>query len=105
VVREITPADFVAERAAGRDILLLDVREAWELHTSSVPGAVHIPMAELPGRLAELEPGKPVVVLCRSGIRSLQVVQFLERRGFADVANLAGGILKWSQFDPSIPAY
>jgi len=38
-------------------------------------------------------------------VRSLQVAQFLERRGFTDVANLAGGILQWSQFDPSIRAY
>jgi rhodanese-related sulfurtransferase len=105
VLREVTPAEFVAERAAGRNPLLLDVREPWELRASLVPGSMHIPMAELPGRLAELDPARPVVVLCRSGVRSLQVAQFLARRGFEDVANLTGGILRWSQFDPSVPAY
>lgn len=105
MVREVSPEEFVAGREAGSDALLLDVREQWEVRASGVPGATHIPMAELPGRLAELDPARRVVVLCRSGIRSLQVAQFLERRGFGDVANLAGGILRWSQFDPSIRAY
>ena len=105
MVREVTPSEFVAGREAGSAAVLLDVREAWEVCASAAPGSTHIPMAELPGRLAELDPARPVVVLCRSGVRSLQVAQFLERRGFTDVANLAGGILQWSQFDPSIRAY
>lgn len=105
MVREVTPQEFVAGRTAGRDAVLLDVREAWEVQASPAPGALHIPMGELPGRLGELEPVRPVVVLCRSGVRSLQVAQFLERRGFADVANLSGGILLWNRFDPSIVAY
>jgi len=101
----MTPAEFLAERDSGREPLLLDVREPWEVETSAVTGAVHIPMAEVPGRLGELDPGRQVVVLCRSGVRSLQVAEFLQRRGFADVANLTGGILFWNRIDPSVRAY
>jgi rhodanese-related sulfurtransferase len=104
-MRELSPVDFVAQRDAGGNALLLDVREAWEVRTSPAPGALHVPMAEIPARIGELDPARPVVVICRSGVRSLQVAQFLERRGFVDVANLAGGILQWNQLDPSVAAY
>jgi rhodanese-related sulfurtransferase len=105
MVREVSPQEFVENRSAGGDAVLLDVREAWEVQASPAPDALHIPMGELPGRLRELDASRPVVVLCRSGVRSLQVAEFLQRRGFADVANLSGGILQWSRLDPSIVAY
>lgn len=106
MVREIGPAEFVARREAGEDLLLLDVREPWELEIASVPGIVHIPMNRVPDRLAELDPKREIVVLCRSGGRSLQVARYLEAQGFAAVANLTGGILAWGRdLDPSLPAY
>jgi rhodanese-related sulfurtransferase len=106
MVREISPAEFVARRERGDAMLLLDVREAHELAIASVPGAVHIPMGQVPERLAELDPAQEIVVLCRSGGRSLQVARFLESRGYGPVANLTGGTLAWSRdVDPSLPAY
>ena len=67
---------------------------------------VHIPMGQIADRLGELDPKQETVVICRSGGRSLQVANFLERNGFATVANLTGGILAWSaDLDPSIPRY
>lgn len=106
MVREIGPAEFVARRDRGDDLLLLDVREAWELEIASVPGIVHIPMNEVPDRLAELDPKRETVVLCRSGGRSLQVARYLEAQGFAAVANLTGGILAWGRdLDPSLSPY
>jgi rhodanese-related sulfurtransferase len=105
-VEELSPAAFVARRARGEDLTLLDVREPWELAVARIDGALHIPMAEIPGRLAELDPAKPVVVLCHSGMRSARVGHFLESRGFATVANLTGGIDAWSQvIDPTVPRY
>ena len=63
-------------------------------------------MGELPNRLNELDPQREIVVICRSGGRSLQVAQFLAAQGFATVSNLAGGILAWSRdLDPRIPQY
>jgi rhodanese-related sulfurtransferase len=63
-------------------------------------------MGEISDRIAELESKKPTVVICRSGGRSAQVAQFLERQGFEKVFNLSGGILAWSRvIDPRIPQY
>jgi rhodanese-related sulfurtransferase len=62
-------------------------------------------MGEVADRLGELDRGREVVVLCRSGRRSLQVANFLQQNGFQAV-NLAGGILAWSRdLDATIPTY
>ena len=104
-VAEITPTEFVERRSRGESLTLLDVREEWELGVASVPDVVHIPMGEVADRLGELERGREVVVLCRSGRRSLQVANFLQQNGFQAV-NLAGGILAWSRdLDATIPTY
>jgi rhodanese-related sulfurtransferase len=104
-VAEITPTEFVERRSRGESLTLLDVREEWELGVASVPDVVHIPMGEVADRLGELDRGREVVVLCRSGRRSLQVANFLQQNGFQAV-NLAGGILAWSrELDATIPTY
>jgi rhodanese-related sulfurtransferase len=104
-VAEITPTEFVARRERGESLTLLDVREEWELGVASVPDVVHIPMGEVADRIGELDRGREVVVLCRSGRRSLQVANFLQQNGFQAV-NLAGGILAWSrELDATIPTY
>jgi rhodanese-related sulfurtransferase len=104
-VAEITPTEFVERRARGESLTLLDVREEWELGVASVPDVVHIPMGEVADRLGELDRNREVVVLCRSGRRSLQVANFLQQNGFQAV-NLAGGILAWSrELDATIPTY
>jgi rhodanese-related sulfurtransferase len=89
---------------------LLDVREAWEfaraaIHVDGIR-TLHIPMNEVPARLGELEPAQPVVCICHHGMRSAQVVAFLEHHGFTAVYNLAGGIAAWSErVDPAVPRY
>jgi len=86
-------------------VTLLDVREDWELGVASVPDVLHIPMGEVADRLGEIDRDREVVVLCRSGRRSLQVANFLQQNGFRAV-NLAGGILAWSrELDATIPTY
>lgn len=105
IIPEITPTEFVARRNAGEDMTLLDVREDWELHTASVPDVVHIPMNAVTERMGELDRGKEVVVMCRSGRRSLEVAKLLQQNGFKTI-NLAGGILAWSrELDATIPTY
>lgn len=98
--------------------LLLDVREAWEFELAAlrVEGArtLHIPMNEIPARLGEIDAARgsadpaarPVVCICHHGMRSAQVVAFLERQGLAPVYNLAGGTEAWSaEVDTSVPRY
>ena len=104
-VPEITPSEFVARRDRGDTLTLLDVREDWELGVASVPNVVHIPMGQVADRLQELDRNTEIVVLCRSGRRSLEVAKFLQQNGYKTV-NLAGGILAWSrELDATIPTY
>jgi rhodanese-related sulfurtransferase len=104
---ELSPREFLDRREGGEEMTLLDVREDWEVALAPVPtDTVHIPMANISDRIGELDPNKETVVICRSGGRSAQVAQFLERQGFGKVFNLSGGILAWSRvIDPRIPQY
>lgn len=90
--------------------VVLDVREPHELQVASIQAQGFelrtIPMGVIPVRLAELDPQQPVACLCHHGGRSMQVAQFLASRGFAHVANIAGGINAWSaEVDPTVPRY
>jgi rhodanese-related sulfurtransferase len=85
---------------------LLDVREPWEFEICALPGAVNLPMGEVPGRLDELPRDRPIVVICHHGMRSLQVTNFLRARGFDQAQNLAGGVDSWAQqVDFAMPRY
>ena len=85
---------------------MLDVREPWEYEQVHVEGARHIPMAQIPDRLAELDPKARYVVICHHGGRSQQVAQFLMTKGYDQVANLAGGIDAWAlALDPNLARY
>jgi rhodanese-related sulfurtransferase len=107
MVKDLSPQEFLALRAAGTPMTLLDVREDWEVQLAPVPAElVHIPMGQIVDRLSELDPTKETVVICRSGGRSMEVARFLTTQGFASVANVTGGILRWSrELDPKIPQY
>lgn len=104
---EITAEVFAQQRSQPTAPLLLDVREPWEYTTASIPGSVLMPMGDVPSRAhQELDPDKPIVVLCHHGARSLSVTMWLREQGFEHVQSLAGGIDRWSRvIDPSIPRY
>lgn len=104
-IAEISPAEFVSRRDRGDHLTLLDVREGWELDIASVAGVQHIPMGEVADRIAEIARDREVVVMCRSGRRSLEVAKYLQQNGF-NAVNLAGGVLAWSRdLDATIPTY
>ena len=111
MIDQVRPADLAAWFAQDADAapVLLDVREPWELQTASVVPQgftlVAIPMNEIPGRLAELGEGQRIACLCHHGARSQRVAAFLSQNGFADLANVAGGIDAWSSHDPTVPRY
>jgi rhodanese-related sulfurtransferase len=86
----------VTHAEVGEDAYLLDVREDDEWTAGHAPGAHHVPMMEIPVRLAEVPMDGEVVVVCRSGARSGQVVAYLQRNGWDNVSNLAGGMADWS---------
>jgi rhodanese-related sulfurtransferase len=107
MIKDMTPREFLDRRAGGSEMTLLDVREDWETTLAPVPTDIlHIPMGQIADRVAELDPKRETVVICRSGGRSLEVARFLSSHGFASVYNLTGGILAWSRdLDPRIPQY
>lgn len=74
----------------------IDVREDEEFASGSIPGAIHIPLGELPERLAELDRDKEYIMVCRSGARSGRATEFLEQEGF-DARNMVGGMLAWEE--------
>ena len=77
------------------DAFLLDVREEDEWVAGHAPGATHVPMMEIPGRTGEVPQDRDVVVVCRSGQRSAQVVAFLQQRGWDQAVNLDNGMHGW----------
>jgi adenylyltransferase/sulfurtransferase len=96
MIPEITPQELKAQLDKGDAVVLLDVREPEEVAIVQLPGAVHIPMGDIPGRLHELDLDKEIVVYCHHGMRSMRVAMFLAQRDFEQVKNLAGGIDAWA---------
>ncbi|OGO53581.1 MAG: hypothetical protein A2V85_08160 [Chloroflexi bacterium RBG_16_72_14] len=80
-----------------RPAVILDVRELDELTRSRIEGSLFIPMSLLGARLFEVPKDRPVLVICASGSRSVNVVGHLLASGWTDVANVAGGISTWER--------
>ena len=86
--------------------VMLDVREPWEWALAKIDGATLLPMQQIPGRIQEIDSAHPTVVICHHGMRSLQVVAYLQQHGFDNLHNLQGGIDAWSRtVDRSVPTY
>jgi rhodanese-related sulfurtransferase len=103
---EITPQELRQRQERNEEILLLDVREHWERQTAHIEPSRHIPMAEIPASLQELDPGKHIVVYCHHGMRSLNVTDWLRKQGYEKVQSMMGGLDRWSlQIDPKVPRY
>jgi rhodanese-related sulfurtransferase len=103
---DITVEELARWRASGKDFLLLDVREPFEVQTAALPGALHIPMREIPARLNEINRNAEIAVMCHLGGRSERVAQFLSMQGFANVHNVAGGIDEYAKrVDKTVPRY
>lgn len=97
---DITVQELKERLESGEDLNFYDVREEHEYEEDNL-GAILIPLAELPDHLAELEEIKDeeIIIHCRSGARSGKAVKFLESQGFANVRNVAGGILAYRDLE------
>jgi rhodanese-related sulfurtransferase len=96
------------------DVVMVDVREAWELELANLrhlPHLVvhHIPLGQLPQRVAELDQlehdGKTLGLLCHHGVRSMNAAHYLAQQGFERLANITGGIDAWARQDAAIGRY
>jgi len=103
VMKEISVHELKAMQQAGEDFQLIDVREPHENEQANLGGEL-IPMAEIPHNIHRISRDKKVVIHCRSGGRSGNIIQWLEKNhGFENLYNLKGGILAWArEIDPSL---
>lgn len=105
---DCTPLELKQRLDAGAAPVLLDVRQPEEVAICILPGALTIPMGDIPSRLTELEKhaDDEIIVYCHHGIRSASVRAFLQRNGFTNVRNLTGGIDAYAvEAAPSIQRY
>ncbi len=84
----------VAELVLNTQVQLIDVRETDEYQAGRISGARHIPLAQLPAAVAELDHERPIVFYCRTGSRSAMATEAFRGAGF-DAHNMAGGLLDW----------
>lgn len=93
---QLEPADLATRAEAEDSLQILDVREQQEWEQGHLPDARFVPFHELAQRANELDPRRAVAVYCATGQRSSIAASILERAGFRDVANVAGGITAWT---------
>ena len=91
------PAPEVDAAREREDVQVVDIRNAGEVEAGTVPGARHIPLAELARRSGELDPTRPVLVFCAGGWRSSVGASLLRAQGFADVSDILGGYGAWDR--------
>jgi len=105
-MKELTVEELKQKMDAKEDFQLIDVREDWEVEVCTI-GGTHIPMGQILERVEELRTDVPVIMQCRSGGRSANVVSALESRfGMENLYNLKGGILAWAdKIDRSLEKY
>ena len=105
-MKEITVQELKELQDSGVDFQLIDVREPHEYDFCNLNGEL-IPQGDIPDSVDKIERNKKVVILCRSGARSGNMIQWLEKtHKFENLYNLKGGILAWAkEIVPDMPTY
>ncbi len=87
-------------------VLLIDVREPYEVEIAGIKGAELIPMRQIPEKAHSLPRDEHLLIMCHHGWRSLKVTEYLRAQGYSAVSNIAGGIDAWAeQIDPALRRY
>ncbi|WP_109830101.1 molybdopterin-synthase adenylyltransferase MoeB [Reichenbachiella versicolor] len=104
-VKEISVLDLKKWREEEKDFQLIDVREPYEYDIANLDGEL-IPQKTVKDRLSKISSDRDVVIHCRSGKRSAEVIESLEEKGFRNLYNLKGGILAWAnEIDANMAKY
>ena len=98
----MTAVEFDARRDEIDGLQLVDIRNPGEVALGAIGGATTIPVGQLPGRLAELDPAAPTVVYCAGGYRSSVAASVLREAGYSDVSDILGGYGAWQEIQPSL---
>lgn len=107
-LKTLTPRELRARLDNGDDLMILDVREPheWEISNLGAIGAVLIPKNEILEHMGELDTAQEIVVHCKVGGRSADVIYELQKHGYKKLYNLTGGINQWARdVDPEMPIY
>ncbi len=94
-MKSISTNELQEQLKENKKLHMIDVREADEVAAGMIPGAVHIPLGDIPNRINDLDQSNAYILICRSGGRSGQATEFLAQQGF-DVTNMTGGMLDWT---------
>lgn len=107
-VSAISAKELKSKIDMNEKFILIDVREPEEHEFVQIPDSVLIPKAEFFNGIAleKLPKDVPVILYCRSGVRSADCLAVLKEAGYADATHVAGGVLAWiKDIDPSLPMY
>jgi adenylyltransferase/sulfurtransferase len=96
---EVSPEQLKARLDRGDDVVVVDLRQAWEYHAGHIPGALSLFIEDMPLRLSELPTDVDIVLQCWHGYTSLDVAAYMIQHGWqaSRVASLSGGITGWVQ--------
>lgn len=95
-VINVHPLDVQERIKRGERLQVVDVREDSEVAEGKIPGAMHIPLGQIPERISEVDPNREAIMVCRSGGRSAKACEFLIANGYTKVKNMLGGMSAWS---------
>ena len=93
----MSPSEINNKLKSGEDLLIIDVRESFELEICKLEDALHIPMMKVPFQLKKIPQDKELIVMCHHGVRSLRIVNYLKAQGISNVFNMDGGIDRWAK--------
>lgn len=96
-VEQISTDELKERLALGNssDVMYVDVREVYEFEAGHIEQMVNVPLSSLEETYHELPTGVELVIICRSGARSMQAIDFLQSRGYTQLTNVKGGMLEW----------
>jgi len=93
----IEPRELKKKLERGEKPVMVDVREDEEVALGMIPGAIHIPLGQLPERYAEIPEAEEIILICKGGVRSAMACDYLASLGFRGLKNLVGGMVMWEQ--------
>ena len=103
---EVDTAELGRLLGAGDGLQLIDIRDPWETEIVTLPGAVAIPMIDLPQQIDRLDTTRRAVLICHHGVRSAHAAIWLRQQGFKDAVSVRGGIDAYArEVDPSLATY
>lgn len=97
MVNEIDSAALNGQLAAGKALVLYDIRSEAEVSRGLLPKAEHLPMHLIPLKMQDLPKDRDIILYCHSGARSYHACRYLAQQGYHNVLNLRGGILDWAR--------